>query len=121
MSWEIEFTDEFETWWNSLTENEQIEVNASVKLLEKSGPTLRFPHSSGIANSRHSHMRELRTQCEGHPLRILYAFDPRRVAILLIGGDKTGNDRWYEQSVPLADKKYDRHIKELGKEGQSNG
>ena len=59
-------------------------------------------------------MRELRTQCEGRPLRTLYAFDPRRVAILLIGGDKTGNDRWYEQFVPKADEIYDQHLRELG-------
>jgi len=58
-------------------------------------------------------MRELRTQCDGHPLRTLYAFDPRRVAILLIGGDKTGNNRWYEVFVPIADRLYDEHLKEI--------
>src|SRR5262249_1954595 len=66
-----------------------------------------LPHSSGIERSKHRHMRELRIQHEGRPYRALYAFDPRRVAILLIGGDKTGNDRWYEQFVPLADRLYD--------------
>nr|WP_240962344.1 type II toxin-antitoxin system RelE/ParE family toxin [Sphingobium sp. TB-6] len=54
------------------------------------GSKLRFLHSSGINNSRHSHMRELRIQSGGKPLRVFYAFDPRRSAILLIGGDKTG-------------------------------
>lgn len=58
-------------------------------------------------------MRELRIQHEGRPYRVLYAFDPRRTAILLIGGDKTGNNRWYEESVPLADAIYDRHLREL--------
>ena len=57
---------------------------------------LRFPHSSGVKGSKHDHMRELRIQHQGRPYRVLYAFDPRRVAILLIGGDKTGDDRWYE-------------------------
>lgn len=118
MPWEVEFTDEFENWWNSLEEAEQGEVRASVKLLMDFGPTLRFPHSSGITTSRHSHMRELRTQCEGRPLRTLYAFDPRRVALLLIGGDKTGNDRWYDEFVPLADKIYDDHQRELNREGE---
>ena len=66
-------------------------------------------------------MRELRTQAGGHPLRTLYAFDPRRTAILLIGGDKTGNDRWYEEFVPRADKLYDDHLEQLRKEGQING
>ena len=59
-------------------------------------------------------MRELRPQHEGRPYRVLYAFDPRRVAILLIGGDKTGNDRWYETFVPLADKVFDAHLREIG-------
>jgi len=72
-----------------------------------------MPHSSAIEMSRHKHMRELRVQHEGRPYRILYAFDPRRTAILLIGGDKTGNNRWYEEYVPLADAIYDQHLREL--------
>jgi len=62
-------------------------------------------------------MRELRTQSGGRPLRTLYAFDPRRSAILLIGGEKTGDDRWYEKFVPLADRLFDRHLQEIKKEG----
>ena len=58
-------------------------------------------------------MRELRIQHEGRPYRVLYAFDPNRAALLLIGGDKTGNDRWYEIFVPIADRLYDEHLKEL--------
>lgn len=121
MSWEVEYTDEFEEWWNSLTENEQSEVQASVKLLSDLGPGLKFPHSSGIKQSKHSRMRELRTQCEGRPLRTLYAFDPRRVAVLLIGGDKTGNDRWYDEFVPQADRIYDQHLQELQEEEKLHG
>ena len=66
-------------------------------------------------------MRELRTQHEGRPYRTLYAFDPRRAAILLIGGDKTGDDRWYETHVPMADNLYDAHLEALKKEGNQNG
>lgn len=62
-------------------------------------------------------MRELRIQHEGRPYRILYAFDPRRTAILLIGGDKTGADRWYETHIPLADSIYEKYCEELKKEG----
>ncbi len=60
-------------------------------------------------------MRELRIQHEGRPYRVLYAFDPRRTAILLIGGDKTGNGRWYEEYIPRADAIYERHLNELEK------
>jgi len=62
-------------------------------------------------------MRELRAQSSGHPLRVFYAFDPRRSAILLIGGDKTGDDRFYQRMIPLADRLYDIYIDEIRKEG----
>jgi hypothetical protein len=117
MSWDVEYTDEFGDWWEGLTEDEQISLDASVRLLEALGPTLKYPHSSGIHGSKHGHMRELRTQHDGRPYRTLYAFDPRRAAILLIAGDKTGQDRWYEENVPKADKLYDDHLATLEKEG----
>src|SRR5579863_3875186 len=95
---------------------EQKSVDFSVILLAEAGPTLKMPHSSGIETSRHKHMRELRIQHEGRPYRVIYAFDPRRTAILLIGGDKTGNNRWYEEYVPRADEIYDQHLRELENE-----
>ncbi len=84
------------------------------------GPRLPYPYSSSIYESKHGHMRELRIQHQGDPYRILYAFDPRRVAILLIGGNKSGNDRWYEQYIPIADKLYDEHLRSLN-QGENHG
>lgn len=121
MGWDVEYTDEFGDWWNSLSEEEQEALDVSVRLLEERGAALGFPHSSGINGSRHGHMRELRTQVGGRPLRALDAFDPRRSAILLIGGDKTGDDRWYAVHVPLADRLYDQHLEQLRKEGLIDG
>jgi hypothetical protein len=121
MPYEIEYTDEFEAWWNSLTEGEQIDIDVGVRLLEERGPTLAYPHSSGIERSRHGRMRELKIQHQGRPYRILYAFDPRRVAVLLIGGDKTGDNRWYDRFVPIADRLYDDHLAILRQEGLLNG
>ncbi len=121
MQWEVEYTDEFEAWWLSLTEAEQASLKASVDLLALFGANLPFPHCSGIQGSKHSHMRELRTQHSGRPLRTLYAFDPRRCAILLIGGDKTGDKRWYDVNVPIADRLYDEHLEDLKKEGLLDG
>ncbi|HSW75725.1 MAG TPA: type II toxin-antitoxin system RelE/ParE family toxin [Candidatus Saccharimonadales bacterium] len=115
--WDVEYTDEFNDWWEFLSEAEQLDITACVGLLENCGPDLRFPYSSGIHGSRHTHMRELRIQHAGQPYRVLYAFDPRRAAILLIGGNKTGDDRWYEKYVPIADDLYDQHIVTLKKEG----
>jgi hypothetical protein len=121
MNWEVEYTDEFGDWWSDLTEGEQESVRASVKLLEEFGPNLRFPHSSGINGSKHGNMRELRVQHAGKPYRALFAFDPRRCAILLLGGDKTGDDRWYEANVPIADRLYDEHLATLKNEGINDG
>ena len=115
-SGQSKYTDEFGAWWNVLTVTEQISIDAHVRKLEQRGPNLPFPYSSGISGSRHAHMRELRVQSGGKPLRVFYAFDPRRSAILLIGGDKTGDKRFYEWMIPVADDLYDEHLAELDKE-----
>jgi hypothetical protein len=117
MAWEVEYTDEFGDWWAALDEAERTSITTYIGLLEERGPQLDHPYSSGITKSRHSRMRELRVQHKGQPYRVLYAFDPRRSVILLIGGNKTGNDRWYEEFVPIADRLYDEHIETLQKEG----
>ena len=117
MTWDVEYTDEFGNWWAGLTEAEQESVAASIQLLEQKGLSLGHPHSSGINGSKHSHIRELRIQHSGRPHRTLYAFDARCMAILLIDGDKTGNDRWYEVHGPLADRLYDRHLEQLKLKG----
>ena len=119
--WPVEYTDEFETWWESLTEAEQEDVAAKVILLQRLGPALPRPHSDAVRSSRYANMKELRIQHAGRPYRVLYAFDPRRCAILLIGGDKTGNDRWYETFVPLAERLYAEHIASLKGEGFIDG
>lgn len=116
MACDVEYTDEFGEWWDTLDEQDRRQVAMSVRLLEDNGPALGFPHSSQIKGSRHTHMRESRSQSKGRPLRTLYAFDPRRKAILLIGGDKTGQDDWYSKYVSLADALYDNHIQEIAEE-----
>ena len=112
-----------------MTEDEQIELSAKVDLLEKHGPVLPRPHSDVVVTSRHANMKELRARVVGRghrsELRVLYAFDPRRTAILLIGGDKTGKSNWYQEYVPLADGIFDQHLKEIarsvGSEGKQRG
>ncbi len=98
--------------WHGLTEDEQDDLTAVAELLMEHGPRLPFPYSSGIESSKHSHMRELRVQSSGKPIRVFYAFDPRRMAILLIGGDKTGDDRFYERTVPLAERIWKDYLTE---------
>ncbi len=114
--WDVEFTDEFRDWWDALSEEQQDDVAHSVRHLMEFGPALGFPHTTKVNSSCYPQMRELRTQSGGRPFRTLYAFDPRRSAILLIGGEKTGDDRWYEKFVPVADRIFERHLNQLKKE-----
>jgi hypothetical protein len=116
MKWKVEYTDEFGEWWETLTEDEQESIAVSVELLETMGPNLPRPHSDTIKGSKFKNMKELRTQHAGKPFRTLYAFDPRRAAILLIGGNKEGNNNWYKTFVPFADKLFEQHLKDLENE-----
>jgi hypothetical protein len=115
--WEVEYTDEFEQWWQTLTEDQQEDLVASVELLRNLGPGLPRPYADTVKGSKYTNMKELRTQSKGRPLRTLFAFDPRRCAILLIGGDKTGDNRFYEKMLPIADRLYGEHLKEIKNEG----
>lgn len=121
MSCEVEFTDEFENWWNSLDADEQVSVATVVGLLETYGTQLRFPYCSQIQGSKLGQLRELRIQHQGKPYRVLYAFDPLRHAILLIGGDKTGNNRWYEIYIPIAEQLFETHLQTLANERNNHG
>ena len=114
MAYDVEFTDEFREWFEiDLSSPEQESVARVVDMLEEAGPRLRFPYCSGIVGSKFSVMRELRIQHEGRPYRVLYAFDPRRSALLPLGGDKTGDDRWYEKMIPKADLLYEGHLRSI--------
>jgi hypothetical protein len=117
MAWNVEYTDEFGSWWLTLSDGEREDVDTVVGLLERYGVRLGHPYSSDIKGSRHRKMRELRVQSGGKPIRIFYAFDPRRTAILLIGGSKAGVKRFYEIMLPAAERLYDIYLDELRKEG----
>lgn len=116
MAWEVEYTDQFGEWYEGLDVFEQDRVISAVGKLEQGGPALGRPFVDSVKTSRHSNMKELRPL--GGNLRILFAFDPRRMAILLLGGDKTNQwNAWYEQTIPLADRLYDDHLIQLELEG----
>lgn len=116
MPWEVEFTDNAKEWYLSLSVGDQDRITLSIDRLAEYGPGLRRPDVGSIRTSRHANMRELRSF--GGKLRVLYAFDPRRTAILLLGGDKTGDwIGWYERNVPIADDLYDEYLAEIRTEG----
>ena len=115
MEWEVEYTDEFSVWWDSLDVYAQDAIDDAVGALIEHGPALGRPYVDTIVGSRHSNMKELRISS----MRVLFAFDPRRMAILLIGGDKRGRwNAWYAEMIPIADHLYDEHLNALRKEGE---
>jgi hypothetical protein len=114
--WEVEYTDEFGSWWGSLTDDEQDRITIAVACWRRKVRALGRPWVDTLEGSRHANMKELRPR--GGHLRILFAFDPSRFAILLLGGDKSGEwASWYKQVIPEADRLYDEHLSELRDEG----
>ena len=114
--WSVEYTDEFGFWFEGLGPREQNTVVIAVEQLELLGPGLGRPWVDTVGGSRHPNLKELRPR--GGFLRILFAFDPRRTAILLTGGDKRNRwADWYETAVPGADRLYEEYLEEIRREG----
>lgn len=113
--WDIEMTSEFERWVEDLSDDEQNFVDAAIEKLEEYGPALPRPLADTVNGSRHRNMKELRPV--GCNIRVFFAFDPRRVGMLLIGGDKTGRwKKFHTETIPVADELYDDHLENLEKE-----
>ena len=110
---EIVATAEFAGWYQGLSEGDAEQVTLHVEILQVRGVALAFPQSSSIKGSRIA-LRELRLQSSGHPLRVFYAFDPKRQAVLLVGGDKAGNEKFYEEMIPLSERLFAAFLKETG-------
>ena len=110
--WEIIFHSEFEEWFFA----EDLEVQDSIAMvldiLEQQGATLGRPYVDSINGSSFSNMKELRVQHDGKPYRILFAFDPQRQAVLLLGGNKGGDKRWYQVNIPIADRRFAEYLEE---------
>jgi hypothetical protein len=114
--WEIEYTDEFGDWFASLDHQDQDAIIAAVEVLERDGPGLGRPLVDTVRESSYAHMKELRPPAGA--IRILFAFDPRRIGILLIGGDKRDRwNEWYQEMIPHADRLYGEHLEILRSEG----
>src|SRR5437762_2925455 len=107
--WEVATTEEFDGWFADLDGDGQVEVIAKVELLMLLGPRLGRPHADTLNDSKHSNMKELRADTKDQVLRIAFAFDPDRSAILLLGGNKSGisQKRFYKRLIARADALYD--------------
>jgi hypothetical protein len=113
VAWAIQSVAEFEPWFLTLESGVRVEIAAKISLLQQVGPTLGRPHADTLKGSAYSNMKELRVQIGGDPWRIFFAFDPRRSAILLVGGNKGGDGRFYEVNLPIADERYRNHLTTL--------
>jgi hypothetical protein len=108
---EIITTDEFAEWYGTLAQKDVLAVGRIVDLLALEGTSLGFPYSSAIKGSEDA-LRELRIRSSGHPLRVFYAFDRRRDAVLILGGDKTGDGKFYERMIPVCHRIWTEYLAE---------
>ena len=112
MNWTVEFADEFDAEFDVLPEPVQDELLAQAKVIERFGPAAKRPRVDTLHGSRHSNMKELRFDADRGVWRVAFAFDPRRRAVLLVGGDKSGGSEkgFYRRLIKLADERYDAHL-----------
>jgi hypothetical protein len=112
MIWEIIFHEKFEAWFFAEEPDLQDSIAMVLDILEIQGASLGRPYVDTIKGSAFTNMKELRVQHDGNPYRILFAFDPQRRAVLLIGGNKRGDKRWYEVNIPIADRLFVEYLEE---------
>lgn len=114
MAWEVVLVEEVEQWYLALDQDSAAQVTAAIELLEDQGPTLPRPFCDRVQGSKYHAMKELRPGSTGTTeVRVLFIFDPRRQAVLLVAGDKSGEWRtWYRRAVPLAERRYEQYLKE---------
>jgi len=110
--WTIIYRPRYHAWFTRCAEALQDEILAHLEVLKAMGPNLGRPRVDHIKGSVHQNMKELRIQFKGDPVRILFAFDPSRRAVLLLGGIKTGDARWYQKNVPFADQEFTAHLQD---------
>jgi hypothetical protein len=118
MEWNIIFDPDFRIWFYQQEQGFQDEAFAVLGILAELGPTLGRPRVDTLEGSGFNNMKELRIQYKGEPWRVLFAFDPKRQAILLVGGNKSGNKRWYKENILLADKRYEKYLETLKEESE---
>jgi hypothetical protein len=117
--WTVLFHQEFDTWLAEQEQGLRREIWSHIDVLRRLGPNLGRPRVGTIKGSAFSNMKELVIQYQGNPWRVLFAFDPNRNAVLLVGGTKVGKKDWYAVHIPIADQRFERYLKSL--KGQKKG
>ena len=113
--WSVDFHPQCEVWADGLEPTDQEALLAAIRVLRDEGPTLGRPLVDSVKGSRHQNMKELRPGSTGRTeVRVLFAFDKERKAILLLGGDKSDDWRgWYQTNIPIADERFTEHQEEI--------
>jgi hypothetical protein len=111
MPWEIVYTSEFEQWLLNLDLDSAKSIARSLSILKELGPMLGRPYVDTLKGSRIKNLKELRTQCKQHVYRTLFVFDLARNAVILVGGDKAGDNRFYQKYIPLAEELFTDYLR----------
>ncbi len=119
MPWEVVLHPEFDEWFQELKEDEQDAILEDVKVLEAFGSTLGRPRVDTIQGSKLKNLKELRVRHTGEPIRVLFAFDPWKKGILLVGGNKAGDKNWYKRNVPIAERRFNQYIEAKANEDKN--
>lgn len=114
--WNVVLRPVFIDWFRALESKDKINVRASIELLKQVGPNLSRPHADTLQGSRLRKLKELRVQSSGKPIRVLFAFDPERQCVVLCGGNKTADKKFYKKIIPLAEREFSKHLKERNNE-----
>jgi hypothetical protein len=118
VAWTLVYLRSFEGWLDAQAEDLQNEALAYLELLKERGPLLSRPCADTLQGSKLPNLKELRFSYNGAPIRILFAFDPKQQGVLVLGGDKTGDKRWYDKNIPIAEKLYGQHLEKQKKAGE---
>ena len=114
--WQVLLDTDFKIWLLEQEADIQTAVFAHIGLLKAFGPSLGRPHVDTLKGSQLPNLKELRVQFQGNPWRVLFVFDPKRRAILLVGGNKRGDAKWYKKAIPVAEQRYQQYLQKMEKD-----
>ena len=115
MPYTVVYPEEFAGWLDAQEKSLRLRALAYLELLKEQGPTLGRPYADTRKGSELTNLKELRVQHKAEPIRILYAFDPKQQAVVILGGSKQADKRWYDTNIPIAEKLFAEHLEKQRK------
>lgn len=121
MPYNLILLDKFAAWLDGQEEDRRLRIMAHLDLLEERGPLLARPYADTLKGSVLTNLKELRLQHKREPIRILFAFDPKQQAVIILGGSKQADKRWYETNIPIAEKLFSEYLERQRKVDEGTG